>query len=104
MVRSLKTYQLLDGYRGGAKYDVGALEETILRLGQMVEEIPEVAELDLNPLMALKEGEGEVVVDARIRVVESQRAVESTLHPVTFKPSPIFKSLNKGLSKYRESK
>jgi acetyl coenzyme A synthetase (ADP forming)-like protein len=70
MVRSLKTYQLLDGYRGGAKYDVGALEETILRLGQMVEEIPEVTELDLNPLMVLQEGEGAVVVDARIRVVE----------------------------------
>ena len=70
MVRSLKTYQLLDGYRGGTKYDVGALNETILRLGQMVEEIPEVTELDLNPLMVLKEGKGAVVVDARIRVVE----------------------------------
>ncbi len=70
MVHSLKTYQMLDGYRGAPKYDVGALEETILRLGQMVEEIPEVAELDLNPLMVLQEGEGTVVVDARIHVVE----------------------------------
>jgi len=70
MVRSLKTYQVLDGYRGAPKRDVGALEETILRLGQMVEEIPEVAELDLNPLMVLQEGEGTAVVDARIRVVE----------------------------------
>jgi len=70
MVRSLKTYQLLEGYRGAPKCDVGALEETVLRLGQMVEEIPEVAELDLNPLMVLQEGEGTVVVDARIRVAE----------------------------------
>ncbi|MGD0476682.1 MAG: GNAT family N-acetyltransferase [Nitrososphaerales archaeon] len=70
MVRSLKTYQLLDGYRGAPKCDVGALEETILRLGQMVEEIPQVAELDLNPLMVLQDGEGAVVVDARIRVAE----------------------------------
>jgi acetyl coenzyme A synthetase (ADP forming)-like protein len=70
MVRSLKTYPLLDGYRGAPKCDVGALEETILRLGQMVEEIPEVAELDLNPLMVLQDGEGAVVVDARIRVAE----------------------------------
>jgi acetyl coenzyme A synthetase (ADP forming)-like protein len=70
MVRSLKTYQMLDGYRGAPKSDVGALEETVLRLGQMVEEIPEVAELDLNPLMVLQHGEGTVVVDARIRVAE----------------------------------
>jgi acetyl coenzyme A synthetase (ADP forming)-like protein len=70
MVRSLKTYKMLEGYRGAPKCDVGALEETILRLGQMVEEIPEVAELDLNPLMVLQDGEGTVVVDARIRVAE----------------------------------
>lgn len=70
MVHSLKTYQMLDGYRGAPKCDVRALEEVILRLGQMVEEIPEVAELDLNPLMVLRDGEGTVVVDARIRVAE----------------------------------
>lgn len=70
MVHSLKTYQMLEGYRGAPKSDVGALEETVLRLGQMVEEIPEVAELDLNPLMVLQDGEGTLVVDARIRVAE----------------------------------
>lgn len=70
MVHSLKTYQLLEGYRGASKSDVGALEETVLRLGQMVEEIPEVAELDLNPLMVLQDGKGTMVVDARIRVSE----------------------------------
>ncbi|MGP8124703.1 MAG: GNAT family N-acetyltransferase [Nitrososphaerales archaeon] len=70
MVRSLRTYNMLDGYRGAPKSDVGALEETMLRLGQMVEEIPEVAELDLNPLMVRQDGEGAVVVDARIRVAQ----------------------------------
>jgi acyl-CoA synthetase (NDP forming) len=70
MVRSLKTYQVLDGYRGAPKCDVGSLKETILRLGQLVEEIPEVAELDLNPLMVLQDGRGAVVVDARIRVAD----------------------------------
>lgn len=72
MVRSLKTYQILEGYRGAPRSDIGALEEIMLRLGQMVEEIPEVAELDLNPLMVRQDGEGAVVVDARIRVVERQ--------------------------------
>ncbi len=71
MVRSLKTYQVLEGYRGGSKMDVGSLEETILRLGALVEDIPEIAELDLNPVFVLKEGMGAVVADSRIRVAGS---------------------------------
>jgi len=71
MVKSLRTYPLLEGYRGGPKRDVKALEEVILRLNQLVEDIPEVAELDLNPVMVLREGKGAVVVDARVRVAES---------------------------------
>ena len=68
MVHSLKTRQLLEGYRGGPQYDEGALEETILRISQMVEVTPEVAELDLNPLMVLRDGKGAIVVDSRLRV------------------------------------
>jgi len=68
MVRSLKTHQLLEGYRGGPQYDEGALGETVLRISQMVEVVPEVAELDLNPLMVLREGKGTIVVDSRLRV------------------------------------
>jgi len=71
MVRSLKTFPVLDGYRGAPKHDVNALEEVMLRISQLVEDIPEVAELDLNPVMVLKEGLGAVVVDARVRVAES---------------------------------
>jgi len=71
MVRSLKTHQILEGYRGGPQYDEGALEETILRISQMVEISPGVAELDLNPLMVLQEGKGAIVVDSRLRVTES---------------------------------
>ncbi|MGD0319728.1 MAG: acetate--CoA ligase family protein, partial [Nitrososphaerales archaeon] len=71
MVRSLRTFPVLDGYRGAPKHDVKALEEVMLRLSQLVEDIPEVAELDLNPVMVLLEGRGAVVVDARIRVAES---------------------------------
>jgi acetyl coenzyme A synthetase (ADP forming)-like protein len=71
MVRSLRTFPVLDGYRGEPKHDVKALEEVMLRLSQLVEDIPEVAELDLNPVMVLLEGKGAVVVDARVRVAES---------------------------------
>jgi len=74
MVHSLKTHQLLEGYRGGSHYDERALEETILRISQMVEVTPEVAELDLNPLMVLQEGKGAIVVDSRLRVRIPQRS------------------------------
>jgi acetate---CoA ligase (ADP-forming) len=72
MVRSLKTFPMLDGYRGDPKRDVGALEDMILRLGSLVEDIPELAELDLNPVFVLNEGKGAVVADARIRVAEGE--------------------------------
>jgi acyl-CoA synthetase (NDP forming) len=68
MVRSLATFPLLGGYRGAPPADVPALEDLLLRVGAMVEAHPEVAELDLNPVMVLPRGQGAVVVDARVRV------------------------------------
>jgi len=70
MVSSLKTFPLLNGYRGGPRYDVGALEQVILRVGALVEDLQEIAELDLNPVIVLPEGQGVSLVDARIRVAE----------------------------------
>ncbi len=70
MVRSLKTFPLLEGYRGGPARDVKALEEIILRLSELVEDLPQVDELDLNPVMVLAEGRGAVVVDSRVHVAE----------------------------------
>jgi acyl-CoA synthetase (NDP forming) len=66
MVRSLATFPLLDGYRGAPKADVAALEALILRIGALVEAHPEIAEMDLNPVMVLERGA--VVIDARMRL------------------------------------
>lgn len=66
MVRSLKTFPLLDGYRGAPKADVAALEDTLLRVSALVEAHPQVAEMDLNPLIVHEQGA--VAVDARIRL------------------------------------
>ena len=71
MIRSLKTFPLLSGYRGGPPYDVVALEQIILRVGALVEDIHEIGELDLNPVIVLPEGQGVSLVDARIRVAEA---------------------------------
>ena len=71
MVGSLKTYPLLEGYRGGPHYDRPALEEVILRVGVLTEDLAEVAELDLNPVIVMEAGQGVRVVDARIRIAAS---------------------------------
>ena len=68
MVRSIRGYKLLQGYRGHPPADIAALEELLLRISRLVEQVPEISELDLNPIMALPPGEGCKVVDARIRV------------------------------------
>ena len=68
MVRGIRGYRLLEGYRGHAPADIHAIEEVLLRISRMVENIPEIRELDLNPLFAMQPGKGCVAVDARIRV------------------------------------
>jgi acyl-CoA synthetase (NDP forming) len=68
MIRGIKGYRLLDAYRGQPPADLEALEETLLRISRLVEEIPEISELDLNPIFALPPGQGCRIVDARIRV------------------------------------
>jgi len=71
MIRSLKTFELLNGYRGGPRYDIEALEQLLLRVSGLVVDIHEIAELDLNPVILLPEGQGVSLVDARIRVGEA---------------------------------
>ena len=68
MVREIKGYRLLEGYRGHPPADIEAIEEVLLRISRLVEEIPEITELDLNPIFALPPGQGCRIVDARIRV------------------------------------
>jgi acetyl coenzyme A synthetase (ADP forming)-like protein len=68
MVRSIKGFRLLEGYRGHPPADIPAIEELLLRVARLVEAVPEIAELDLNPVVALPPGQGCKIVDARIRV------------------------------------
>ena len=68
MVRGIKGYCLLQGYRGRPAADENALGDVLLRLSQLVEAIPEISELDLNPIFALPPEQGCRIVDARIRV------------------------------------
>jgi acyl-CoA synthetase (NDP forming) len=68
MVREIRGYRLLEGYRGHAPADVKAIEDVLLRVSRMVEDFPQIRELDLNPIFGLPPGEGCMVADARIRI------------------------------------
>ena len=68
MVRNIRGYRLLEGYRGHPPADIVAIEDILLRVARLVEEIPEIAELDLNPVVALPPGQGCWIVDARIAI------------------------------------
>ncbi len=64
MLASIKGAALLTGIRGRSGVDCDRLKELILRLSQLVAELPEIKEMDLNPVMAFEDGA--FVVDARI--------------------------------------
>lgn len=66
MIRSLKSYPLLTGFRGSPVCDTAALEECLLRVSTMVEGLPQIAELDCNPIVVRERGA--VILDARVRV------------------------------------
>jgi hypothetical protein len=68
MVRAVRSFPLLEGWRGSLAGDVDALEDLILRVSAMVEDLPELVEMDLNPLRVLPPGEGTVVVQAPVNV------------------------------------
>jgi len=66
MVRQIKTFKMLDGFRGAPKCDVATLEKTLLSFATMLVNHPEIAECDINPLIVHAEGKGCSVADARI--------------------------------------
>jgi acyl-CoA synthetase (NDP forming) len=68
MLQSVKSARLLEGYRGEEPGDVDAVKEALLRVSAMIEDFPEMVEMDMNPVKVGRPGEGVRVVDARIKV------------------------------------
>lgn len=68
MVKSVKAYQLLKGARGTKPADIEQIEETLLRLSQLIGDFPFVDELDINPLMISEKNGEAIAVDGRIKV------------------------------------
>ena len=80
MWRSLGAAPLLTGYRNTPAVDTAALEDLLLRLGRLAEDLPEVAELDLNPVLAGPDGV--IAVDVKLRI-----------SPVSGEPDPYLRGL-----------
>ncbi|HWA88776.1 MAG TPA: bifunctional acetate--CoA ligase family protein/GNAT family N-acetyltransferase [Rhizomicrobium sp.] len=78
-----RVWQLLKGYRARPPADLDAIVSVLMRLSQLVCDLDEVAEIDINPLLA--DEKGLIAVDARMRIAPSQRAPGSRL---AIKPYP----------------
>lgn len=75
MIRQLKTWPLLDGFRGRPKYDVAALARALVALGDMVASVEDVVvDIDLNPILVRPVGQGAVLVDAVVALAPDAAA------------------------------
>ena len=68
MIREIKGYPLLEGYRGQEPANITALEDLLLKLSDFVDKNPKIKEMDLNPIFAYKDSA--LAVDARV-ILES---------------------------------
>lgn len=66
MLGEIRTHALLDGVRGQPPMDKAAITDTLLRISQLVQDFPEIAELDINPLMVYPNDQGSVAIDMRL--------------------------------------
>lgn len=77
MVGDLRCAPLLHGYRGTPTCDVAALQDLLVRVGRLVEDLPEVVEIDLNPVRVGEDGA--IAVDVKVRVERTTPDLSPTL-------------------------
>jgi acetate---CoA ligase (ADP-forming) len=70
MMREIKAFGILDGFRGMQKRDINGIRSAILQLSQLVLDFPQIRELDINPLIVLEEGKGCFAADVKIVINE----------------------------------
>ncbi|AEM39268.1 ATP-grasp domain protein [Pyrolobus fumarii 1A] len=66
MMREVRAWRLLEGYRGLPPRDIEAIADVIMRVSSLMMDIPEIKELDINPLMVYEAGRGAKIADARV--------------------------------------
>ena len=70
MIEETRAYTLLKGIRGEPSSDVAAVVETILRVGQLVWDFPQIVEMDINPVIVYEEGNGCIALDVKITLTK----------------------------------
>ncbi len=66
MLTEIRARAILDGVRGEPPVDKAAIVDSLLRVGQLVQDFPEIVELDINPLMVYPQGQGAIAIDMRL--------------------------------------
>jgi acetyltransferase len=66
MLGEIRATALLDGVRGQPAMDKEAIVNTLLRIGQLVLDFPEIDELDINPLIVYPNEQGAIAIDMRL--------------------------------------
>ncbi|HEY5671497.1 MAG TPA: acetate--CoA ligase family protein [Anaerolineales bacterium] len=89
MIGEIRAHALLDGVRGKPPMDKEAILDTIMRIGQLVQDFPEIAELDINPLMVYPHGQGAIAIDMRLVLQDSHKEASQT--PTSPLPTPLRK-------------
>ncbi len=72
LIRSIRAAPLLLGHRGTPAADLAALQDILIRVSRLADDLPQVAELDLNPVIA--RADGAHAVDTRVRILPAQQA------------------------------
>jgi acetyl coenzyme A synthetase (ADP forming)-like protein len=70
MMEETRAYTLLKGIRGEPPSDIESLKNTILRVGQLVWDFPEIVEMDINPVIVYEWGEGCIALDVKITLTK----------------------------------
>lgn len=86
MLKSLRSWPLLEGYRGRAGIDVDRLVDVLLRLSTLVVDLPEILELDINPLWVTPDQA--VALDARVLVRRNSRRDARPYAHLAIRPYP----------------
>jgi len=82
MIEDTRVWRLLQGYGGQPAAAVDVIALTLIKVAQIAAELPEVAELEINPLLA--DSQGVVALDARIRL----RAEDAAARALAIRPYP----------------
>jgi len=77
MLHEIRSRALLEGVRGQPPVDEEAIVDILLRMGQLVQKFPEIAELDINPLMVYPESQGAIAIDMRLVLSSEKKGDEA---------------------------